>query len=431
MLTIEWRAEGRYCDGVARRQVLRIGAAGVAGLTLSRLLRAEQHSGRRTARSLINVHLGGGPAHQDSFDLKPGAPVPYRGEFRPIPTNVAGIDICEHLPRLTQRAHRLAIVRSVVGAIDEHSDQQTRTGYVELFPRRTDRPALGSVVDRLLGPSPDRSLAFVSLGFPTRMYDGGVPGYLGAAHAPLRPDSGLQADDLQVHPPTLSADRLRRRTALLASIDQFRRALDAHRSGPALDPHVERALEIILSGRVADALDLSRVDEATRDRYGPHGLNFLRALRLATTGVRVINFTLDGWDAHEQIFPNHRTWLSRLDRGLSALIDDLDAQRLDRDVAVVVWGEFGRAPRVNGKAGREHWPRLSMAVLTGGGFRLGQVIGASTSRAEEVKERPVHFQEVHATLYRHLGIDPSETLIDASGRTRPILDHCEPIGELL
>ncbi|MCH2126386.1 MAG: DUF1501 domain-containing protein [Pirellulaceae bacterium] len=431
MLTIDTSHSVRFCDGITRRQALQIGIAGWGGLTLGSLLRAEANLGRSTTRSVINIHLGGGPAHQETFDLKPDAPRECRGEARPIQTSVPGIEISDLLPRLAKRAHRLAILRALVGAKDDHSDQQTMTGFVEVFPQRTDRPAIGSVVDRLLGPLADGTPPFVSLGIPTRQFDGGTPGYLGPSYAPYRPDTGdVEPNDLRIRPLKLSAKRLRTRTQLLASLDGLRRSLDNSRKIDELDPYAQRALDVVLSGKVADALDLSQVSEATKQRYGQHGLVFLKSLRLAAAGVRVVNCPYHGWDYHENIAPGHRMRLPRLDQGISALIDDLYAEGLDREIAVVVWGDFGRSPRINHNAGRDHWPAVSMALMTGGGFQTGQVIGSTTSRAEEPKERPIHYQNVHATLYRHLGVDPSETLEDFAGRPQALLEKDAPIPEL-
>jgi hypothetical protein len=421
MLTFRSGPPARLCDGFSRRSFLKVGALGIGSLTLADLFRAEAAAGvGSSTKSVINIHLNGGPSHQDMFDLKPLAPIEYRGQFNPISTNVPGIEICEHLPRLAAMADKFAIVRSLVGMRDDHSNFQTHTGWTQRALQNVGgRPALGSVVSRLLGAGGSGAPPFVS-------YNGGDPGFLGPTHKPYAPSGG----DLRLLG-DMTGERLDDRTNLLERLDRFRRSADKSGQMQALDAFTVRAAEVVTSGRVADALDLGREDPKVVDRYGHEGHTFLLARRLVEAGVRVVTFDWGGWDTHGDNFNHLRQQLPKLDVALSALLADLSERGLDRDVTVVMWGEFGRTPRVNGAAGRDHWPKLSMAFLAGGGMRLGQVIGESSRYAEEAKDRPIHLQEVHATLYHNLGIDVETTIVDPNGRPQYLLDRRDPIRELV
>ncbi|MCO6457018.1 MAG: DUF1501 domain-containing protein [Pirellulaceae bacterium] len=422
MLTISVPGRQTYCDGVTRRRFLQIGGLALGGLTLAELLRAEDEAGiRSSTKALINIHLGGGPSHQDLFDLKPDAPVEYRGEFQPIRTNVAGLEICEHLPQLAQRADKFAVIRSLIGMFDDHSDFHTQTGHHRSELQNIGgRPSIGSVVSRLLGPSGSGAPPFIN-------YGGNYFGYLGPTHQGYRPQGG----DLRLVG-GMTGDRLASRTELLAALDRLRRDVDASRQMEALDSFTQRAVGVVTSGHVADALDLGKEDAAVRERYGKDGNMFLTARRLVEAGVRVVTFNWGSWDTHGNNFGHLKTQLPKLDQALAALLDDLHQRQLADDVSVVMWGEFGRTPRVNSQAGRDHWSRLATCFLAGGGMRTGQAIGASTRYAEEAKDRPVHLQEVFATLYHNLGIDIRRaTIIDPNGRPQFLVERREPIAELV
>ena len=423
MFSIFDRVKGsKYCDGISRRNFLKLGAYSTGGLTLGQLLQAEEAAGIGSSqKSIINIHLGGGPSHQDTFDLKPDAASEFRGEFYPTKTNIAGMDICEHMPMLAKNADKFAIVRSMTGTIADHSDHHTQTG----FDRKSlvaigGRPSIGSVISHLQG-STGGAPPFVG-------YNGSYPGYLGSVHKPYKPQGG----DLRLNS-TMTADRLTSRTQLLQSLDCFRRDTDNARQMEALDAYTQRAVEIVTSGSVADALDTGKEDPKIVERYGKGGESFLRARRLVETGVRVVGFNWGGWDTHSNNFNTLRGQLPRLDRHLSALLEDLYQRGLDKDVSVVMWGEFGRTPRVNNnKGGRDHWYGVSMCVLAGGGMKTGQVIGSSTKNAEQPQDRPVHMQQVFATLYHNMGIDVATTTInDPSGRPQYLVDHRAPIHELI
>jgi hypothetical protein len=419
------------CDGVSRRSFLKVGATGLAGgLALPQLLRAEAGGG--STKALINVHLSGGPSHQDMWDLKPDAPVEYRGEFTPIGTNAPGMQICELFPGLAQRADKFSVIRGLVGSVDEHSSSTAMTGYSEKSLALVGgHPSIGSVVNKVSSSTGNAAPPYVSLmGMVT-------PGYLGPVHSPFVPD-GAGRGNLKLDK-TINADRLKNRSELLRELDTYARECDSSGKMEALDAFTQRAVDVVTSGRLADALDVEKekADIVKRytggDRSGRMGDNrkFLLARRLIEAGVRTVAMSWGGWDTHENNFKSLRTQLPALDLGLSALLDDLSERGMLQDVAIVVWGEFGRTPRVNDKAGRDHWPRVAAAWVAGGAMKGGRVIGESDRLAGEAKT-PVHLHRVHATLYKHLGIDPETTqFVDPAGRPQYLLDHREPLRELL
>jgi len=394
----------------------------LGGLTLAGLYQAEAQAGIGSSnKSIINVHLTGGPPHQDMFDLKPQAAAEFRGEFTPIATNVPGIEICELMPQLATMADKYAIIRSLVGSTGQHSNYQTHSAYDQRDLRNVGgRPSIGSVIAKVAGPSASGATAFIS-------YNGGSPGYLGAVYKPFEPKGGSLA--LQRG---LTAERLDDRTNLLSGLDKIRRDIDASGQMAALDAFTQRAVGVVTSGTVANALDNKNVEKTDVERYGKDAQQLLTARRLVEAGVRVVSLNWGGWDTHGNNFTTLRKQLPKLDRGLSALVQDLHHRGLDKDVTVIVWGEFGRTPRVNKGAGRDHWPQVMMAWLAGGGMRTGQVIGSTTKDAGHAKDRPVHFQEVFATLYHNLGIDvASTTLTDNAGRPQYLVDKRTVIRELV
>ena len=424
MLTIFSGNSDQYCDGVSRRNFLKLGALGLGSLSMADLLRAEAAAGIGSSnKAIINIHLSGGPSHQDMFDLKPEAPVEYRGEFNPIKTNVSGFDICEHFPQLATMAERFVAIRSLVGMFNDHSNFHTHSG----FGRREMQsvggaPSLGSVAAKLLGPSGSGAPPFIS-------YNGGEPGYLGPVYKPYRPSGS----DLKLNG-SLTSERLEGRTNLLSSLDRIRRDTDRKGQMEAYDSYTQRAVDVVTSGNVADALDTNKEDPKVAARYGKDGRNFLLARRLVEAGVRAVTFNWGSWDTHGQNFVKLKSQLPKLDVAMSALLDDLKNRGLDKDVTVVMWGEFGRTPRVNKGAGRDHWPQLATCFLAGGGMRTGQAIGTSTKYAETAKDRPVHLQEVFATLYHNMGIDvASTTLTDTNGRPQFLIKsgYRKPIQELV
>jgi uncharacterized protein (DUF1501 family) len=455
---------------LSRRRFLTAGVAGFGGLTLADLLRAEAATGKpSSARAIITIHLDGGPPQLDTIDLKPDAPVEVRGEFRPIATRVPGLQVCELLPKVAAIADKFAIIRSLVGSAGAHDAFQCQSG----FPAKDlqslgGRPALGCVVARVRGSTRDTAPPFVDLmqGRPF-VRNSARPGFLGPTYNPFRPDiSQMFARELEPGMKKelaargadhavrltlvegLSADRLAERTQLLAGLDRVRRDLDVGGTMEAMDRFNQQAATILTSGRFADALDLTREPPQVLDRYTPtcnlSGERFytsengtsarklLLARRLVEAGVRCVSVSFSDFDTHARNFPRMRQLLPIVDHALHALVTDLEERGLLDDVVVVVWGEFGRTPRINKDGGRDHWPAVSPLLLTGGGIKGGQVIGATDRQAGAVVARPVHYQDVFATLYRTLGIDPdTTTLTDPSGRPQHLLDHGQVIRDLI
>ena len=444
MLTILGKSQ-RFCDGVSRRSFLKIGALGVGGLTLPHLLRAEARAGVGLShKAVIMIFLPGGPSHQDMFDLKMEAPSDIRGEFSPIKTNVAGIEICEHMPLLARQMDKLAIIRSMVGAADRHDAVQCLSGRLAIKPPPGGWPSIGAVLSKLQGAADPSVPPFVGLS-PKMGHmewaDSGTAGFLGVAHAPFKPD-GAGKSDMVLNDITL--DRLADRRALLTSFDRYRRDVDNSGAMAGLDAFNQRAFGVLTSSKLVEALDLSKEDPKVRERYGkgdPKNRDdggpklmeqFLLARRLVEAGSRCVTLAFSRWDHHGKNFDALRQDLPLFDQGVSALVEDLHQRGLDKDVSVVVWGEFGRSPKINKDGGRDHWPGVSCALLAGGGMKLGQVIGSTDRLGGEAKDRPVQFGEVFATLYHNLGIDVNKvTLPDLSGRPQYLVDGYQPMRELV
>ena len=444
MLSIEG-ASTRLCQGRTRREVLRIGALGMGGLSLPQLLRAEQRAGSVSRhKSVIMIYLVGAPPHQDMYDLKMDAPTEIRGPFRPIQTNVSGIEICEHMPHMARVMDKCVPLRSVYGSPSgAHDSFICYTGHTVQNQPPGDWPSIGSVVSRIQGPTNPSVPPFVGLapdaGHPP-YGSPGLPGFLGVGHAAFRP-SGPARQDMVLQ--GIKQDRLQDRKALRRALDTLRRDVDAEGTIGGIDTIQRQALDILTSTRLARAFDLSLEDPAVRARYGkghpekyadgaPRNCeHFLLARRLVEAGARVVTLNFGRWDFHSNNFSEAKdTHLPFFDQGLAALIADLHERGMGDDVAVVAWGEFGRTPTINKDAGRDHWPQVGGGLIAGGGFRTGQVIGATDRLGAEVARRPVHFGEVHASLYRFLGIPPQATVADLSGRPQYLVDGRLPLPEL-
>jgi Protein of unknown function (DUF1501) len=448
MLTIFGR-KMKYCDGVTRRGFLQIGALtfGATSLSLADVFRAEARAGVRPSqhKAVINVFLGGGPPHQDMWDLKMDAPVEIRGEFKPIATKVGGIQICEVFPEIAARMDKFAIIRSLVGARGGHDAVQCMSGWPEQsMASMGGRPSLGAAVAKLQGAVDPSVPPFVGLAARTGHMpwaDCGRPGFLGMSYGAFKPDGPGMANLVLRG---MTVEQLADRRKLLGTFDNMRHDLDAMGGLKSVDAIQERALGVLTSSKLLEALDVSRENDKIRARYGdgkPYQFQYdgaptvndqlLMARRLVEAGVRVVTLSYGRWDSHGKNFDLVRDHGAKLDQGLTALIDDLDVRGMLNDVSVVVWGEFGRTPRINKEAGRDHWPQVSCALLAGGGMKTGQVIGSTNRLGEHAKDRPVEFAEVFATLYRNLGIDPSTTTInDPTGRPQHVIE-ADALKELI
>lgn len=438
---------------------------------LSHLLRAENAVGSAsTGRSLINIHLDGGPPHLDTIDPKPEAPVEIRGEFGTIETQLPGFRVSELLPRTAAIADRLVFIRSLVGSAGAHDAFQCQSGY-----RAADlksfggRPAAGSVISHLLAQATDSAPSFIDLmqGRPL-VRKSARPGFLGPAAQPFRPDisrmfhreleTGMKGELARLGTdhsisltlnPLLSEGRVNQRQQLLRQLDRLQRQMDSSGMMDAMDQFDRQAAGILMSGSLAEALDLEREDPSILRRFtapgsdqgrqsttseGPDSVRkFLLARRLVQAGARCVSVSISDFDTHSDNFPRMRNLLPIVDFGLHALILDLEEQGLLERTTIVVWGEFGRTPRIDPKTGgRHHWPAVGPAVIAGGGLRTGVVVGETDRTGDSVRSRPVHYKDVFATLFHTLGIDArTTTLTDPQGRPQFILDEGEVISEII
>jgi hypothetical protein len=450
-----WGAPKRLCDGINRRDFLRVGALG--GLSLANLLRAEAASepsplggeGRvRGKKSVIYVVLGGGPSHIDMHDLKPDAPDEYRGPFNPIATRLPGVQIGEHMPLQASIMDQLALLRGIRSVENDHFLSEVYTG----LPRTAgSRPSFGSVVSRLGGRNGSLMPPYVSLERGGDGFDYQKPHYAGAAHRPFRP-FGEAVENLKP-PQGMNGNLLDDRKGLLKAFDTLRRDIDQQGEFDGLDKFNAQALEMITSNKVREAFDLSKEPDRVLRQYGDgqgkythqtakhlhypwDAKKFLLARRLVEAGARVVTVQSNDWDHHggasSDIFYSLKMILPALDRSLYALMTDLRERGLDKDVLVVVLGEFGRTPKIEKEGpGRGHHAEAGCAVFFGGGLKMGQVIGETDSRAERSKSGKLHFQNILATMYHVLGVDPNSQLTDFSGRPQFLLDEPEPIAELI
>jgi len=452
------------CSGPApRREFLRTGMLTLGGITLPHLLAARAAAGtsKSPETSVILFWMWGGPSQLETYDMKPEAPSEYRGPLKPIRTNVSGIEICEYMPLQAQMADRFSIVRSLHHEMSAHNDGSIEmlTGKTPSVPdptsqARSKHPDFGMVASRLRGARADGVPQYVGVQRSPFMTK---PVYLGVSHKSF--DTGDPAK-AGFSPPNLTLvtgvdnGRLDDRRSLVRQFDQFRRDTDLGGSLAGMDEFQASAFNILTSVKVADAFDLSKEPPQLRDRYGRHrwGQSCLLARRLAEAGSAVINVDATApnnttkhfsWDDHAGAFHldyAQRERLPQMDQALTALIDDLHSRGLDRDVLVIACGEFGRTPRVTHAAknfsdqiglGRDHWPHAFSALIAGGGLKMGQVVGQTNSKSEYPQHNPVTPQDLLATVYRHLGVNPAKSFVDFAGRPVPILSSGAPIEQLV
>jgi hypothetical protein len=440
------------CEGFARRDFLKIGAAGLFGLSLPQLLQLEARAraaspgsepARRRADSVIMIWLAGGPATIDMWDLKPGAPDGIRGEFRQINTSADGVAISQHLPLMAQVMHKSTVVRSLAHTIPSHGPA---TVFMTTGNRPTPAiqyPSLGSLVTRLM-PAAQGVPPFISF---SEMRNGtaGLAGYLGTAYNPFIVEGvgadprGATAGNLRVRGITLptgfTLEQLENRDRLLQQFDQGLAEVDRRADlVEGLDAFHQQALDILRSNRTRNAFNLSDETPALRSRYGnnPFGLGALAARRLVDAGVRFVTVSLGGWDTHGQNFTNLRTrLLPQLDQTLSALIEDLDDRGMLENTVMYCAGEFGRTPRINQNAGRDHWARSMAVLLAGGGFRRGYAHGTTDIQGMAPATEPCTPDDVSSTIFHCLGLDPHQELQTPTGRPIQLFREGRVINRLL
>lgn len=445
----------RDCEGFSRRDFLKVGSAGLLGLSLPQLLKLESEARANPARSttpsrqatsVIMIWLAGGPATIDMWDLRPNAPEGIRGEFRQIPTSAPGVEICEHLPQMARVMNRTTVVRSLAHTIPSH-------GPATVFMTTGNRPgpalqypAMGSLVTRLMPAAPGVPpyVSFTEL----RNGSAGQSGYLGTAYNPFivegAPAAGNRANaptaaNLRVRGITLptgfTLDQLENRDRLLNNFDQTFQNVDRNSDlVGGLDQFHRQALEILRSDKTRNAFNLAQEPDALRTRYGqnPFGQGALAARRLIEAGVRFTTVSLGGWDTHGQTFNAHRTrLLPQLDQTLSALIQDLDDRGMLENTIVYCAGEFGRTPRINQNAGRDHWARSMAVVLAGGGFKRGYAHGTTDAQGMAPATEPCTPDDVCATIFSRLGIDPHSELQTPTGRPVQLFREGRPLPRLI
>jgi hypothetical protein len=435
MLNILGNRRRTDCDGSTRRDFLKIGALGTTGLMLPDLLRARalaSAQGRPTRNtSVVWLWLGGGPTHVETFDPKMSAPAEFRSTVGAVDTNVPGIQLGGVFPRMARVADKMAFVRSFAHNNSGHGGgtHWVMTGYD--FPpadngQPQNKPGLGSILARHRGANNSRS------GLPTYVRLGGIlgdgPSWLGSSFAPFDTAGDARNNmNLQV-----TLERLNQRRTLLRSFDTVQRNIDRSGLMQGLDSFETQAFDLLMS-RAREVFDISREEPRTRDLYGNNGLarQMLLARRLCEAGVGFVTLNFGGWDMHGQIAQNMRTLGPQVDHAVSAFVQDINQRGLNNDILLVVTGEFGRTPRINGGAGRDHWAPLSTLALAGGGLRMGQVVGESTEKAEVPKTRPISPQDLMATVFSVLGIPQDLHYNDPSGRPVPMVNGGRPIAELV
>ncbi|MFP6676036.1 MAG: DUF1501 domain-containing protein [Pirellulaceae bacterium] len=461
MFRIEAGTAGRYCDGMNRRSFVQLGVAGMASIGLSGLLRAraasaEVANGQKKSTSAILIWLDGGPGHMDTYDMKPDAPAEYRGLWRPIATNVPGFEITELFPKQAQIADKFSIVRSLHHDTGDHFAGghrmlTTKNMGVSGANKGGRFPSIGAIVAHQRQHIPSTVPPYISV--PIASSIGLRPGYfggdlLGVQFNPFETggdpnNKNFKVQNLQLSS-GLSVDRLDDRRGLLAQLDQLPRAVERQGIFDSIDRFDQQALSFVSGEKARRAFDISSEDDATRDMYGRHnwGQSTLLARRLVEAGSSFVTVHFGGWDHHWNLQSGMDNYLPKVDSAVSALFTDLDRRGLLDTTLVILCGEFSRTPRMNdggnggaplskGTPGRDHWGNSMCCLLGGGGVKGGQIVGSTDSRGERPASRPLRPENIHATIYRCLGIDPKLQILDHSGRPTNVLDDPTPIDELL
>ena len=431
----------RCCDGISRRNFLRTGSLAFGGLSLSGLLRqqamAAAAGGLTKDMSVILFWQGGGPSQLDMWDMKPDAPSEFRGTFNPINTNLNGLQVCEHMPRIAKICDKLTVIRSAThgDAGHESATHTLLTGYKPTndIPAN-EAPSYGSVVSKEMGPRVDGFPAYMAL--PTAPKSSAAA-YLGVAHNPFETQGDPSKDDFSVQnlkvPGGLTIDRLENRRAILQHFDTLRRDIDSSGVIGGMDTFGQQAYNSVTSPKVQAAFDISKEDPKIRDMYGrtTWGQNTLLARRLVEAGVRFVTVNVGGWDTHANNFESLKKKLPDYDQAFAGLIEDLSQRGQLKNTLVLSWGEFGRTPRINKDSGRDHWANVFSVAMVGGGLKEGYVLGESDARAEFPKDKPVSPQDILATMYHQLGIDQTKNYTNDADRPVPILNYGEPIQDII
>ena len=458
MLRVQAGQTGRYCDGISRRSFVQLGVAGMASVGLGDVLRARDGaaSSNKSKTSAILIWLDGGPGHMDMYDMKPEAPVEYRGIWRPIPTNVPGFEVTELFPRQAKIADKFSIVRSLYHNTGDHFAGghrmlTSKNMGVSGGNTATKFPSLGSLVAYQRRQRASTVPPYVSV--PVASSIGLRPGYfgghmLGVQYDPFQTGGDPNNAKFEVQnlalAKGLSVNRLDDRQDLLRRLDQIPRQVERSGQFDALDRFDQQAVSFVSGEEARNAFDLSREDEATRELYGRQswGQSTLLARRLVEAGASFVTVHFGGWDHHWNLQSGMENYLPKVDAAVAGLFTDLEQRGILDSTLVILCGEFSRTPRMNnggnggpplskGTPGRDHWGNSMFCLLGGGGVRGGQIVGSTNSRGESPATRPVRPDNIHATIYRCLGIDPTLHILDHGGRPTPVLEDPSPISELL
>jgi hypothetical protein len=430
-------------SAISRRGFMQGGAVALGGMALANLLRHEALAataeGGAEKRSVILLFQQGGPSHLETWDLKPNAPVEYRGEFKGIATSLPGYQVGEYMPRLAKLCHKLAILRSVYHDSTEHS-QGVHTVLTGYKPTKNapgnEFPSVGSIVAKELGPRANGMPPYIAT---MTAIDSSNAAYLGVEHNPFQTFGYPQSTGFKVRnmvlPDGVDQSRLARRQSMLQRFDDFRREADASGALAGMDKFSRRAMELVASPAIREAFDLNKEPTALRERYGMQSSgpqSMLLARRLVEAGARFVTVRVDGaWDSHKDNFTAHRALLPPWDQALATLIEDLDSRGLLDTTLLIIGGEFGRTPKINKDAGRDHWPMVYTTVLAGGGIKGGIVLGESDPLGESPRVRPISVQDVLATVYHQLGINTHKAFLNEAHRPVEILNYGSPIQEIL
>ena len=423
MLTVYSKPDGKNCEGTSRRDFLRVGALGGSMLTLPNLLRANAN-GSVNAKSVIWIWLAGGPTHVETFDPKMTAPVEYRSITGEVNTPIPGVTIGGTFPQIASCVDKMAIVRSFAHGNSSHGNatRWVMTGYDD---RQGTKPSIGSIMARNFGTTNPHT------GIPTYIRMNGIQGdgagWLGTGYNPFNPN-GPAVKNMQI---SVAEERFASRRGLLNSLDSINREADRSGKMDGIDAFEQQAFELIV-GSSQDAFDINKADPKIRQRYGKGlGETLLKARRLVDAGCRFVTVSYGGWDMHGGIVKGLKPRARQMDQGISALIQDLEEQGKLEDTLVVITGEFGRTPKINKNAGRDHWGRLCTLALAGGGLNMGQVIGQSSEKLETPATHPISPQDLMATIFHMYGLDHKLQFMSNQGRPTYMIEDGEPIAELI
>ena len=439
MIKFVGNEQATFCDGLKRRSFLQAGFLGLGGLALPQLLKARAQAGTRAKKtSVIYIELTGGPTHFETYDPKPEAPSEYRGPFGVVKSNLPGVYFSELMKEQAKVADKLAVIRSIHHASSSHdtSSHLTQTGYYKNGRKggKNSFPAIAATTAMLKGANSPGVPPYVSV---SRAMRNGRASFLGNAYDPFIASGDPNKDDFKVNNldllPELELQRVNDRRGLLDSLDGSLRLLDNTRTAESIGKFNGQAFDLLTGDRARKAFNIGEENLKTRERYGRNttGQSMLLARRLVEAGVSYVTVTVGSWDDHSKIADRMKSKGPAYDQGLAALIADLHERGLNRDVLVVAMGEFGRTPRINKSAGRDHWGRLMSVLMAGGNYRMGQIIGSSNSKGEVPTDNPYRPESVLTMMYKHLGINLGTTITDHTGRPRYLLESHRPIKELI